>query len=108
MGKVKIVTFVPPEATETVRSALGEAGAGTIGNYTYCSFSVTGIGRFQPSGDTNPYVGVKHELNMVTEERIEVVCDRAVAKQAIATIKTVHPYDEIAFDIYPLLEENEL
>ncbi|HMR72526.1 MAG TPA: hypothetical protein PKD68_00790 [Candidatus Saccharibacteria bacterium] len=108
MSKVKIVTFVPPEAAEAVRLAMGEAGAGKIGEYTFCSFSVAGNGRFKPSNETNPYSGKKNELNVENEERIEVVCDRSAAKQVIAAMRAMHPYEEVAFDIYPLIEENEL
>lgn len=108
MSKVKIVTFVPPKTAEAVRFAMGEAGAGTIGEYTFCSFSVTGNGRFKPSDKANPYSGKKNELNVENEERIEVVCDRSAAKQVIAAMRAMHPYEEVAFDIYPLIEENEL
>ena len=108
MSRVKIVTFVPPEATDKVRDALGNAGAGVIGEYTFCSFSTPGQGRFKPSEDANPYSGEKSVVNTENEERIEVVCDRAIAKQVIAAMRDAHPYEEVAFDIYPLIDEEEL
>lgn len=108
MSRVKIVVFVPGESAERVRQALGETGAGTIGEYSFCSFSVKGQGRFLPSNNANPQVGNKHEINTVEEERIEVVCNRADAKRIIGAMKQAHPYEEVAYDIYSLLNENEL
>lgn len=108
MNRVKIVTFVPPEATDKVRNTLDIAGAGQIGEYSFCSFSTPGQGRFKPSENANPYSGEKFVVNVENEERIEVVCDRSIAKQVIAAMRDAHPYEEVAFDIYPLLEESEL
>jgi hypothetical protein len=108
MSKVKVVTFVPLEAADKVRAALGGAGAGQIGEYSYCSYSIVGKGRFVPSGKATPHVGTANTLETVEEERIEVVCDRENAKAVIETMKQAHPYEEVAFDIYPLLTEEEL
>lgn len=108
MNRVKIVTFAPPEATDAVRQALGNAGAGQIGEYSFCSFSTPGQGRFRPSAKANPYSGEKSVISVENEERIEVVCDRTVAKQAIAAMRAVHPYEEVAFDVYPLIDEEDL
>ena len=107
-NKVKIVTFVPVEHADIVRKALGDEGAGTIGEYTYCSYSVLGKGRFTPSENANPHIGVKNVAEVVEEERIEVVCLRDNAKNVISAMKTAHPYEEVAFDIYPLIDESEL
>jgi hypothetical protein len=108
MSKVKIVTFVPIDHAEQVRTALGDAGAGVIGEYSYCSYSVVGKGRFIPSDDANPHIGEPGQLEVVEEERIEVVCNRDKAKAVIAAMKQAHPYEEVAFDIFPLIEESEL
>ena len=108
MQKVKIVTFVPLDNADAVRIAFGEAGTGVIGEYSYCSFSVTGTGRFTPSDNAHPHVGQTGQENSVTEERIEVVCDKSTAKQAISAMRAAHPYEEVAFDIYPLITEDEL
>lgn len=106
--KVKIVTFVPLENADAVREALGEAGAGQIGEYSFCSYSVVGKGRFTPSDNANPHIGASGIAEIVEEERIEVECDRSKAKAVIEAMKTAHPYEEVAFDIYQLLEEDEL
>lgn len=106
--KVKIVTFAPVENSEDVRIALGSAGAGIIGEYSYCSFSVVGKGRFTPSENAKPHIGKRGVSEVVTEERIEVVCDRSMAKDVIAAMKISLTYEEVAFDIYPLIDESEL
>lgn len=107
-SKVKIVTFVPLENADAVRFALGEAGAGRIGEYSFCSYSATGKGRFTPSGNANPHIGSQNQPEIVDEERIEVVCDRTDAKKIIEAMKAAHPYEEVAFDIYPILSEDDL
>lgn len=106
--KVKIVTFVPIENADTVREALGKAGAGQIGEYSFCSYSILGKGRFIPSGNANPHIGQSGVAEVVEEERIEVECDRANAKAVIEAMKSAHPYEEVAYDVYPLLEEADL
>ncbi len=108
MSRVKIVTFVPTEQADEVRKALGDAGAGAIGEYSYCSYSVVGKGRFIPSDKAHPHIGRVGQAEVVEEERIEVICDRDKAKAVIAAMKAVHPYEEVAFDIIPLLDEDEL
>ena len=99
---VKIVIFVPETHTDIVREAMGKAGAGKIGNYTHCTFSTKGIGRFKPEQGANPHIGEVGTIEEVVEERIETVCEREKLDTVIDTIKSVHPYDEIAYDVYPL------
>lgn len=108
MRKVKIVTFAPLDYADIVRQALGDAGAGAIGEYSYCSYSVVGKGRFMPSDNANPHIGQPGMPEIVDEERIEVICERDKARTVIAAMKEAHPYEEVAFDIIPLLEESEL
>ncbi len=108
MRKVKIVVFVPKTHTDIVRKAAGDAGAGTIGNYSHCSYSGDGVGRFLPLDGANPTIGTVGKSEEVIEERIEMLCDREKAKEVIAAMKKVHPYEEVAFDIYPLISEEEL
>lgn len=107
-SKVKIVTFVPSENADAVRDALGNSGAGQIGEYSFCSYTVNGVGRFLPSASASPHIGESGKLESVEEERIEVVCDRDKAKRVITAMRTVHPYEEIAFDLYPLIEESDI
>lgn len=100
---VKLVVFVPEENADGVRQALGEAGAGKIGEYTFCSFSVKGIGRFKPGDKANPHVGTPGTLETVDEERIEVACDKTFAPKIMKVIRDIHPYEEIVIDVYPML-----
>ena len=101
-ASVKVVVYVPDAHAETVREAIGEAGGGVIGNYSFVTFSSLGTGRYLPGAGANPMVGsvVVHER--VEEERIEFTCSRENLKKVVETIKTVHPYEEIVIDIYPL------
>lgn len=105
---VKIVVFVPKTHCDMVRKAMGDSGAGEIGNYTNCSFSSDGVGRFKPTNEANPLVGQTGEVESVEEERIETICNRNNVKKVIDAIKSVHPYEEIAFDIYPLEDLDQM
>jgi hypothetical protein len=99
---VKIVLFVPETHTDIVREVMGKAGAGVLGNYTYCTFSTKGIGRFKPEQGSTPHIGKVGKLEEVDEERIEVTCSRERLEEVMKEIKKVHPYDEIAYDVYAL------
>jgi hypothetical protein len=106
--KVKIVVFVPESHSDLVRETLGKAGAGKIGNYAYCTFSSKGFGRFKPEDGSNPHIGEVGKYEEVVEERIETICSRENLKEVIIKVKKVHPYEEVAFDIYPLESEDEI
>ncbi|MFO0781797.1 MAG: hypothetical protein U0524_02795 [Candidatus Saccharimonadales bacterium] len=86
---VKIVVFVPEENADKMRQALGAAGAGKIGEYSFCSFSIKGTGRFKPSDKANPHTGTAGKMEATDEERIEVACEKAQATEIIKTIKNV-------------------
>lgn len=105
---VKLVVFVPLADADRLRQALGDAGAGIIGNYTHCSFSSPGIGRFLAGVAAKPHIGTVGALESVEEERVEVVCKATHARRIIDAARAVHPYEEMAFDIYPLLTINDL
>ena len=79
-----------------------------IGNYSHCSYSVDGVGRYKPLEGAKPHMGEVGKFEEVEEERIECVCERSKAKEIIAAIRKVRPYEEVAFDIYPLISEEEL
>lgn len=100
--KYKLVVFVPLPHCQKVREALGGAGAGKIGNYSFCSFSSRGMGRFLPLDGAQPHVGVVGVQEEVEEERIEVTCDATVVENLLAALKRAHPYEEIGYDLYPL------
>jgi len=103
-NNVKIVVFVPESHADIVLKAMGNAGAGKIGNYTFCSFSSKGIGRFKPEEGAHPNIGEVGKFESVVEERIEAICERDKVADVIMAIKKVHPYEEVALDLYPLEE----
>jgi hypothetical protein len=104
---VKIVVFVPTTHANKVREALASSGAGHIGNYDNCTFSVKGIGRFRGLEDSKPFIGQAGKIEEVEEERIETICQRKKLDEVLAAVKAVHPYEEPAIDIYPLLNEGQ-
>ena len=98
----KLIVCVPESHTDTVREAMGKAGAGKIGNYGFCSFSIKGTGRYKPLEGANPSIGKVGQLEEVAEERIEVTVGQDKLDDVIKAIKQVHPYEEVAMDVYPL------
>lgn len=105
INKVKIVVTIPYENVIEVRDAICEAGAGVIGNYTCCSISTKCIGTSKPNDDANPYIGKANQLELIEEEKLEVVCDVKKVKNVLKKLREVHPYEEPAIDIIPLIDE---
>lgn len=107
INRVKIFVTVPVENVDEVRKAMCDAGAGIIGNYTYCSTSTKSIGTFIPNDDANPYIGKQNKMEFVNEEKLEVICDVKKVKNVITKLREAHPYEEPAIDIVPLIDENQ-
>jgi dinuclear metal center YbgI/SA1388 family protein len=103
----KLVTFVPKDDAEKVLDALYAAGAGEIGNYSNCSFSVEGVGTFKPNAAANPTIGKRGELESVRELQIEVIFPSFKKNQIIKALKKAHPYEEVAFYLTELVNENQ-
>ena len=101
----KLVTFVPVADAEKVRKAIFEAGTGHIGNYDSCSFNLNGTGSFRGNDLTNPYVGEKNQLHLEEETRIETIFPKYIQSKVIQALLNAHPYEEVAYDIYPLDNE---
>jgi dinuclear metal center YbgI/SA1388 family protein len=101
----KLVTFCPIKDAEHVRKALFEEGAGRIGEYDSCSFNLEGTGSFRGSEDSDPHVGEKGKLHYEPEVRIETILPRYLEKRVVNALITAHPYEEVAYDIYPLGNE---
>ena len=106
--KVKIIVTVPSENIDEIRNAICKEGAGVIGNYTHCSIATKCIGTFIPSENANPYIGEQNKLEFVEEEKLEVICDINIAKKVIKKLREVHPYEEPAIDIIPIILEEDL
>ena len=100
---VKLVVFVPMASTGDVLAAAFAAGAGRIGEYDECSFRVSGTGTFRPSAAANPVVGEREQRTAVSEDRVEIVVDRRDLPGVIDAVIAAHPYEEVAFDVYPLV-----
>jgi len=98
----KLVTFVPTANAETVIDALAAAGAGALGDYDRCAFTSTGIGTFRPLPGAAPTIGAVNERSSVAEIRVEMVLARARREEVVAALRTVHPYEEPAFDVLEL------
>ena len=99
----KLVVFVPAEALDDVRDAVFAAGAGRIGDYERCSWYPDGIGTFHGGEATEPSVGEKGQEERVPELRLETVFPEERTDAVIAALRMAHPYEEPAFDVYPLL-----
>lgn len=100
----KLAVFVPPSHLDRVRAALAEAGAGVIGRYDECSFALEGQGTFRGDETTRPAVGRKQVLERVAEVRLEMALPRARVDRVVRALYATHPYEEPAFDIYPVHE----
>ena len=100
----EVVVTVPVENADALREAIGGAGGGRLGAYSFCSFSIPGVGRFRPEAGARPHIGAVGRLEAVDEERIEVTCEAEVMDAVIAAIRRTHPYEEIALDVFQLIE----
>lgn len=103
----KLAVFVPEEAVDAVRSAMSEAGAGSIGVYTDCSFQTPGTGTFKPLPGAKPYTGEVGELEVAEEFRLEMLVPEDRLHEAISAMIAAHPYEEAAYDVYPLWNRGE-
>ncbi|MGD0711598.1 MAG: Nif3-like dinuclear metal center hexameric protein, partial [Bacteroidales bacterium] len=101
----KLVTFCPVNKADTVRKALFDSGAGHIGNYDSCSYNINGNGTFRALENANPYVGKKGRLHVENEIRIETIFPGYLEKDILKALFKSHPYEEVAYDVYPLDNE---
>jgi hypothetical protein len=100
----KLVWFVPEEALDATRDAVFAAGAGQIGDYTRCSWYTAGTGTFQGEAGSHPTVGQAGREERAPEYRVETVVPSDRAAAVVAALLDAHPYEEVAFDLYPLVE----
>lgn len=104
----KIAVYVPESHAAVVRQALGQSGAGYIGNYSDCSFSVGGTGRFKAHDGSHPFIGTVGEIATAKEERIETIVPKSKLQAVVTAMLAVHPYEEPAYDIYPLANKGHV
>ena len=100
----KIAVTVPVGNADALRKAVGEAGGGKQGNYSFCSFSVRGVGRFKPETGAKPAIGEVGKFEEVEEERIEVTCKDEDIASVLNAIRRTHPYEEPMIDVYAIEE----
>ncbi|MDD8018134.1 MAG: Nif3-like dinuclear metal center hexameric protein [Bacteroidota bacterium] len=102
----KIVVFVPKNFIETVATAMHNAGAGMFTKYDHCSFRGEGTGTFRGMNNARPFLGEVGKLERAEEIRLEMVCESWKIKDVLSAMRVAHPYEEIAYDVYPLMNEN--
>lgn len=102
MNLFKLCFYVPVDNAEQVKSAVFAAGAGRIGHYDCCAWQVRGEGQFRPLAGSRPHIGQQDQIEKVAEYRVEMVCDEAHLKAAVAALRQAHPYEEPAIDVWRL------
>ena len=105
MSSVKLVWFVPEDALDATRDAVFAAGGGRIGEYERCSWYATGTGTFLGGEGTTPAVGASGREERVAELRVETVVPEGRIRDAIVALRLAHPYEEPAYDVYPLIDQ---
>jgi hypothetical protein len=97
-----LVVYVPVSHAEAVRAAIGDAGAGRLGDYSHCSFTSSGTGRFTPMPGARPFIGAPGEAEEVSEVRIECIVEERVLDAVVQALRQAHPYEEPAFMSWPV------
>ena len=103
---LKLVTYIPVSHLETVRNAIFEAGAGTIGNYDHCGFAASGAGSFRANDNAKPFIGEKGEIHFEDEIRFETILFTHIREKVVKALVDAHPYEEVAYDLYALENSN--
>ena len=105
-NQLKLSVFVPLTHIDKVAEAIHQSGAGVIGEYSNCSFRTSGTGTFKGSNASNPSIGKKNVVEFIEEVKLEVLVDNWKLNDVIASMKKAHPYEEVAFDVFPLKNFN--
>ena len=101
----KLCFYVPESHLDVVKTAVFAAGAGRIGDYDSCCWQVLGQGQFRPLAGSDPFLGREGEVEQVHEYRVELVCEAAFVRAAVAAMKQAHPYEEPAWDVVAMVTE---
>ncbi len=96
----KICFYVPDSHVEEVKNAMFAQGAGKIGEYSHCAWQILGEGQFMASNQSNPFLGQRNQIEKVKEYKVEMVCADDYLSQVIAALKTAHPYEEPAYQMW--------
>ena len=98
----KLNYYVPVDAKEKTKEALFSIGVGMFDNYENCSWETLGKGQFKPVADANPKIGVLNTLEILNEYKIEMICKDELIHQAVKTLKDIHPYEEVAYEVFKM------
>ena len=101
---LKLIYYVPDTHLDLTKTAVFNAGAGTIGNFEHCAWQVLGTGQFKPLKGANPFIGTLNALEQVAEWRVEMMVTPSVASEVLKALKASHPYEEPAFEFIQLVE----
>lgn len=104
MTTYKLCFYVPESHTEAVKEAVFATGAGRQGNYDCCCFQFRGQGQFRPLEGSDPFLGKQGEVERVSEDRVEMLCDASHLQAALTALRAAHPYEEPAIDVWPLTD----
>lgn len=100
LSRKKVVVFAPMDHTDSVANAIFKAGGGVIGNYSMCSFRITGTGTYKPGAGTKPHSGKRGKLSYAEEVKLEIECAGEVLDSVIDAMLEAHPYEETAYEVY--------
>ena len=103
----KLAVYVPKGYEDDIRGVLGQNKAGYIGNYSHCTFNISGTGTFKPEEGTNPFIGKIGEVEKADEVKIETIVPKSILNKVIKEMIKAHPYEEVAYDVYELQNEGE-
>ena len=103
---LKLVTYIPASHLEEVKNALFKSGAGVIGNYDHCGFAISGTGSFRGNEMANPFRGEKEKIHFEKEIRYETILFTHLKDKVIKALLEAHPYEEVAYDLYALVNDN--
>lgn len=106
--RYKLIFNVPVKDADAVRKAIGDVGAGRTGQYSHCSFSIRGIGRFTPLPGAHPHIGEIGQPAEVEEEQVQVDVNPEDIHKVLTALKEAHPYEEIGYEIHQLVDEGNL
>lgn len=104
---LKLVVFIPAGHEDSILTAISRAGAGQIGSYSHCTFQMPGTGTFMPGAGTDPYIGSQDQLAKVDEVRLETILPATRKNEVLQALIKAHPYEEVAYDLYPLALEGQ-
>ena len=100
----KLNYYVPLDAKEKIKKALFNIGVGRFKNYECCSWETLGQGQFKPIGNANPAIGEINTLEQLDEYKVEMICENKLIEFAVQTLKKVHPYEEVAYEVFKMEE----